>query len=284
MINVLSVDVEDWFHPSEAAAAVTEQSWPELQSRVVDSTRLLLETLESTRTLATFFVLGWVARRHPDLVAGIAAAGHELGCHSDKHKLIYDMAPEDFRADTRTAKQSIEDAAGTAVQSYRAPSYSITKRSLWALEILAEMGFSHDSSIYPVSHDRYGIPDAPRHAHVRRTPGGDIIEVPVAAARLSARRVAPVGGGAYFRIFPYRYTAAGIRRINDDDGKPACIYIHPWEFDPGQPRLSLGPAGRLRTYTGLSGMRRKLTRLLEDFRFSTIAQTYPTSSGLPISS
>jgi polysaccharide deacetylase family protein (PEP-CTERM system associated) len=216
-----------------------------------------------------------VAKQNPSLIRQIASRGHEIGCHSHLHRLVYDLSAGEFRDDTREACMWIEDACGQRPRAYRAPSYSITHRSLWALEILVELGFTHDSSVYPISHDRYGIPGFDRHAHVIQTPAGPIREVPVAAAELPGGRVAPVGGGAYLRLLPYRYTAAGIRRINEDDRKPACLYFHPWEIDPKQPRLTRSAISGLRTYAGLRGMAGKIERLVREFRFSTISSVYP---------
>jgi polysaccharide deacetylase family protein (PEP-CTERM system associated) len=277
MVNVLSVDVEEYFHPSEVQASVSRSQWSRLPARVESSTKLLLDLLAAHEVQATFFVLGWVAQRYPRLVRDIAAQGHEIACHSFEHQLVYNLTPDRFRSDTIAATTAIEDACGQTPKAYRAPSYSVTERSLWALEILAECGYTHDSSIYPVVHDRYGIPGFSRFAQPIQTPSGTIIEVPPSAVRLSASRVAPVGGGGYLRLLPYRYTAAGIRRINSADQQPACIYVHPWEFDPEQPRLASGAISRLRTYTGLRGMKSKLQRLLSDFRFSPLRTVCPSA-------
>ncbi len=225
---------------------------------------------------ATFFLVGWVAERHPGLVREIAAQGHELGCHSYWHRLVYSLTPAEFREDTLRARTAIEDASGHRPLVYRAPSYSITRESFWALEILAECGFTHDSSIYPVKHDRYGIPDFARHAQEIVTPAGMIVEVPVATVRLPGTGNVPVGGGAYMRLSAYRYTAAGIRRLNYRDEQPACVYVHTWEVDEAVPRLPLGLVGRLRTYTGIGGMRKKLARLLREFRFAPLRVVCPT--------
>jgi polysaccharide deacetylase family protein (PEP-CTERM system associated) len=230
--------------------------------------------LAQNQVQATFFVLGWVAERHPRCVRAITAAGHEIGCHSYAHQLVYDLTPAGFRRDTLRAIHSIEDACGVSPWIYRAPSYSITGKSLWALETLIECGFSHDSSIYPISHDRYGIPGFERHAHTIHTPSGPIHEIPAATVRISRNKIMPVGGGAYLRLLPYRYTSAGLRRLNRDEEKPACIYFHPWEIDPDQPKLASGTIARLRTYTGMKGMARKLNRLMSDFHFSTIGAVY----------
>jgi len=277
MVNVLSIDVEEYFHPSEVQTTVGRSRWSSLPSRVESSTKLLLDLLAAHQVKATFFVLGWIAERYPLLVRDIASQGHEIGCHSFEHQLIYDLTPNEFRSDTLAATKAIEDACGSTPKVYRAPSYSVTEESFWALEILVECGYTHDSSIYPIVHDRYGIPGFYRFAQPIHTPAGPIIEIPPATVRLSPTQVAPVGGGGYLRLLPYRYTAAGIRRINAEDEKPACIYIHPWELDPEQPQLASGVISRLRTYTGLRGMKSKLERLLSDFRFSTLGRVCPST-------
>lgn len=274
VINVLSVDVEDYFHPTEVQGLVQREDWITLPSRVEASTQRVLDLLARFDVRATFFIVGWVAERFPHLVRQIAGAGHELGCHSYAHQLVYDLTPLDFRRDTELCQAIIADACGILPRTYRAPSYSITSSSLWALDILAELGFTHDSSIVPISHDRYGIPGFKRHAHLLNTSSGPLYEVPVATALLPGGRIAPVGGGAYLRILPYRYTAAGLRRINQDEHQPACVYLHPWELDPEQPRLARGLIARTRTYTGLSGMERKLERLLSEFRFAPMCDVH----------
>jgi polysaccharide deacetylase family protein (PEP-CTERM system associated) len=272
MLNALSIDVEEYFHPAEVRAPVNQ--WASLPSRVEYEVENVLELLDKHSVRATFFVLGWVAEHHPRTVRQIAAAGHEIGCHSQLHRLIYDLSPKEFRKDTERACQAIEDAAGVTPKSYRAPCFSITAKSMWALEILVEMGFMYDSSIYPIVHDRYGIPGFGRHAQALETPSGSILEVPVATVVLSKRHVAPVGGGGYFRLLPYRYTAAGIRRVNEEEQKPVCIYFHPWELDPDQPRLAAGVVSRARTYRGLEGMPQKLERLLTEFSFASLGAVH----------
>ncbi|HLI83735.1 MAG TPA: XrtA system polysaccharide deacetylase [Bryobacteraceae bacterium] len=272
--NILTVDVEEYFHPAEVQAFTQESEWSLHPSRIAGQTETILELLERHGVKATFFVLGWVAEHQPRAVRMIRGAGHEIGCHSYAHRLIYALRPEEFRRDTERAVAAIEDACGVTPIAYRAPNYSITRDSLWALDILASCGFTHDSSIYPIAHDRYGIPGFDRHAGILLTPSGPILEVPAATAQLWRRAVTPVGGGAYLRLLPYCYTSAGIRRINAE-GKPACIYFHPWEIDPDQPRLARSRLARLRTYTGLGGMPGKLERLLRDFRFSSMQAVYP---------
>jgi polysaccharide deacetylase family protein (PEP-CTERM system associated) len=277
MINALTIDVEEYFHPSEVQRSLKMEDWPSLPSRVEEQTDRVLELLARHSTLATFFVVGWVADRHPRLLRRICAAGHEIGCHSYAHRLVYELTPEEFRQDTLRAVAAIQNAVGTTPRVYRAPSYSVTKQSLWALRILVECGFQCDSSIFPIVHDRYGIPGSQRQAHTLETPAGPILEIPIATAELSRGAVVPVGGGAYLRLLPYRYTAAGIRRINRCEQRPACIYFHPWEMDAKQPRLANGLVSRLRTYTGLGRMEKKIARLLTDFHFSTVASVHSST-------
>ncbi len=274
MLNAISIDVEEYFHPTEVQKTVGLDSWRDLPSRVEDQVLRILELLDEKHTKATFFVLGWVAEHHPRVARAIVAAGHEIACHSYAHQLVFSLTPKQFRADTRQAVAAIQDACGVSPKSYRAPSYSITGGTLWALDILVDEGFTQDSSIYPIFHDRYGIPGHVRHAHMIDTPSGPIQEIPIATAKLSRGRMSPVGGGAYLRLLPYRYTAAGIRRLNSEEGEPACIYFHPWEIDPQQPRLARGMISRMRTYTGLRGMYGKVSRLLSDFRFSSMQIAY----------
>jgi polysaccharide deacetylase family protein (PEP-CTERM system associated) len=282
MRNTISVDVEEYFHPSEVEKSVHADQWTFLPSLVEPQTRRVLEIFDRHGVKGTFFVLGWVAWRHPALVREIAARGHEIACHSFWHRLVYNLTPAEFREDTLRAVRAIEDACGITPRAYRAPSYSITERSMWALEILAECGFTHDSSIYPIKHDRYGIPGFGRHAQTLSTPSGLIVEVPIATVKLSGRAIAPVGGGAYLRLLPYRYTAAGLRRINHNEQQPACMYFHPWELDPGQPRLARGWVSRLRTYGGLRSMAGKLDRLLSDFEFTTLIAVYGAAESNPL--
>jgi polysaccharide deacetylase family protein (PEP-CTERM system associated) len=272
MKNAFSIDLEDYFHPTEVSSDVAD--WPRLTTRIEIGSNFLLDLLAEHHTRATFFVLGWVADNQPGLVKRIADAGHEIGCHSHYHKLVYSLTPSEFRQDTLQAMRAIEDACGQSPKLYRAPSYSIVSRSLWALEILAELGFTHDSSIYPIVHDRYGVPGFPRHAHPIPTPSGPILEVPIATVSLSNNHIAPIGGGAYLRLFPYRYTAAGIRQINRLEQQPACIYTHPWELDPDQPRITKGLISRIRTYGGLGSMQRKLRQMFHDFSFAALGDVF----------
>jgi polysaccharide deacetylase family protein (PEP-CTERM system associated) len=275
MLNALTVDVEEYFHATEVQNALGVKQWDVLPSRIEHQLWNTLQILDRNNVSATFLVLGWIAERYPKLVRAIASAGHEIGCHSYAHQLVYDLSPGEFRSDTLRAVHTIQDACGVTPRIYRAPSYSITRKSLWALEILAECGFTHDSSIFPITHDRYGIPGSDRRAHLVKTPSGPIFEVPVATVALADENVLPLGGGGYLRLLPYRYFSAGIRRANQRENLPACIYFHPWEIDPDQERLPLDLISRLRTYTGLSGMQKKIERLLDEFSFSTISAVYP---------
>jgi polysaccharide deacetylase family protein (PEP-CTERM system associated) len=274
MRNALTIDLEEYFHPTEVNAFVDPAEWSSLPSRIERQTHQILDILRARNTRATFFVLGWLAEHHPRLVRSIAEAGHEIACHSFAHQLVYRLSPAEFRRDTERAAAAIADAAGAAPRIYRAPSYSITRDSMWALDVLVESGFTHDSSIYPIAHDRYGIPGAPRHAHVIETGSGPIIEVPAATAKLANGHVIPIGGGGYLRLLPYCYTAAGIRRVNFIEQMPVCIYFHPWEIDAGVPRLATGMISRTRTYAGLRRMAGKLERLLSDFCFSDFSEVY----------
>jgi polysaccharide deacetylase family protein (PEP-CTERM system associated) len=275
MINALTIDVEEYFHPTEVQRSPSTDGWSTFPSRIMPEIDRVLELLDRHSVSATFFILGWVAEKSPQVVRKIVQAGHEIGCHSYAHQLVYLLTPEQFRDDTLRAVDAIENAGGVTPRVYRAPCYSITSRSLWALEILVECGFDRDSSIYPISHDRYGIPGFSRHPRVLNTPSGSILEIPVATTELTKGTIVPVGGGGYLRLLPYRYTAAGIRRTNRFENQPVCIYFHPWEIDPGQPRITCGLVSRLRTYTGLGTMETKLDRLLTDFQFSTIGNVYP---------
>ena len=269
--NVVSVDVEDYFH-AEAFSSVTNRSlWNSYTSRVEANTRRLLELLASLDVHGTFFVVGWVAERFPGLVREIAAGGHELGCHSYWHRLIYKLDPAEFREDTRRAKDVIEQIWGQAVNVYRAPTYSVIDRSVWALEILAELGFSSDSSIYPIHHDRYGMPDAPRAPFRFQTPSGPLTEFPLTTFRLAGHNL-PVGGGGYLRLLPKMYTRLGLNQVQKE-GLPVVIYIHPWEVDPEQPRLPVSLSTRLRHYTNLSRTFERLRSLLREGTYTSFRES-----------
>ncbi|HEY2036844.1 MAG TPA: XrtA system polysaccharide deacetylase [Steroidobacteraceae bacterium] len=268
IINALTVDVEDYFHVAALASSIAPESWPERESRVERNTEKLLALFAETGLRGTFYVLGWVADRSPGLVRRIAAAGHEIACHGYSHRLIYQQSPEEFRGETLRAKRLLEDTIGAAVLGYRAASFSITSRSLWALDVLIDAGFTYDSSIFPIRHDRYGIPGAAAEPGPVLAPSGRaIVEFPMSAARFFGMRI-PVSGGGYFRILPYWLTRAGLRQINRRAGTPFTFYLHPWEIDPGQPRVKVNALSRFRHYTNLDRCESRLRRLLGQFTFA----------------
>jgi polysaccharide deacetylase family protein (PEP-CTERM system associated) len=272
VLNALTFDVEDYFQVSALASAVDRAKWAEMPQRVVRNTHALYELLARTNTRATFFFLGWVVDRHPELVREAVAAGHEAACHGYSHQLIYNQTPQVFREETLRSKQLIEDQAQRPVLGYRAASYSITRKSLWALDILADAGFTYDSSIFPVRHDRYGIPDAPRAPHVLTAPGGKkLVEFPPSTTDIAGYRL-PVAGGGYFRIFPYAVTKWAVKRVNAE-GLPFNFYLHPWEIDPGQPRVpTRSRLSRFRHYTNLDVCMARLTDLIGRYRFGTMVE------------
>lgn len=264
------MDVEDYFHVAALAPSIPRDDWNSRESRVAANTRKLLAIFEQFGVRGTFFVLGWVAERYPHLVREIAAGGHEIACHGYSHRLVYEQPPEEFRAEALRSKKLLEDIAGCAVLGYRAASYSIVRKSLWALDILAELGFTYDSSIFPVRHDRYGIPDAPRVPHRMSTPNGSsIVEWPLATAKILGLSL-PVAGGGYFRLLPYWLSHWGLASINRRELQPFIFYLHPWEIDPGQPRVAASLLSRFRHYTNLEKCEARLKRLLDDFRFGTV--------------
>jgi polysaccharide deacetylase family protein (PEP-CTERM system associated) len=271
VLNALTVDVEDYFHVTAFEGRVTRREWDLYPSRVVANTQRLLRLLERHDVRATFFVLGWVGQRFPALVREIAVAGHEVGCHSYWHRQIYRMTPDEFREDCRLARDVLEDASGVPVTAYRAPSWSITRKSLWALPILAEEGFRSDSSIFPIYHDRYGIPEARAFPYRIESDGGPIWEFPPSVYRFVALNL-PVSGGGYFRVYPGRMTAYFIGEINRRFGQPFMFYVHPWELDPAQPRVPAPLRVRWRHYINLAATEAKLAWLLGRFRFGPMKE------------
>ncbi|HVB34937.1 MAG TPA: XrtA system polysaccharide deacetylase [Patescibacteria group bacterium] len=264
--DCLSVDVEDYFQVEAFRDQIPPETWPSYPSRVVENTHRVLHLLSRFESRATFFILGWVAERHPRLVREILAAGHEVGCHSYWHRCLWRLSPEEFREDTRRARCAIEDAGGQPVLGYRAPSFSIVERSLWALEILAEEGFIYDSSVFPVHHDVYGLPRAPRFPfRWAKRRGHLLFELPPATTRLFGLNL-PAAGGAYLRILPEWYTHWAVRRIRRE-GAGLAVYFHPWEIDPQQPRLRGRLRSRFRHYFHLDKMEGKLGRILRAGKF-----------------
>lgn len=266
--NALTIDVEEYFHATAFSSAVPPETWAKLPMRAGEATRRLLDILASREVRATFFVLGWVAERDPGLVRAIRKAGHEVASHGYGHRPIRGDGRKEFIEDTDRSKKLIEDLTGEPVKGYRATTFSIVRETLWALDVLAEMGFAYDSSIFPIRHDRYGIPDAPRFPH-RHSSG--LIEVPPGTARVLGQNV-PISGGGYFRLFPPSFTRWGIRRVNEREKMPVVFYVHPWEVDPGQPRLPAGRLTRIRHYRNLDRTEERLSDLLETFRFGTIGE------------
>lgn len=275
-INAMTVDVEDYFHVSALAEVIRRDDWHRMEYRAERSTQRLLELFARQDIRATFFVLGWVAQRSPELVQRIHAAGHEVACHGLSHELVYRQTPEVFRRETRDSKAMLEDLIGAPVLGYRAASYSITARSLWAIDILCELGFRYDSSIFPIAHDRYGIPGAStRPGLLRARSGASIVEFPLSTASLLGKRV-PVAGGGYFRLLPYWFTRWGLRSINERDGQPFIFYLHPWEIDAEQPRFNASWLSRFRHYTNLSVCEARLARLIGEFKFATVREVLST--------
>lgn len=268
--NALSIDLEEYFQVSNFEKLLDRESWGSLPSRVEASTHRLLDAFDATGNRATFFVLGWVAERHPALVAEIAKRGHEIAAHGYHHELVYEIGPERFRADLRRSCEVIEKASGCAPRGYRAPSYSVTEESLWALDILAEEGFSYDSSIFPIHHHRYGIPSFERRPVRLTLPGGGSIdEFPMTTLQLG-RLTIPMAGGAYLRFMPGAMFRWGFKRLVKA-GHPTVLYLHPWEIDPDQPRQDASLKVRVNHYHNLHRTEARMRRLLEAFEFAPLA-------------
>ncbi|HSE85778.1 MAG TPA: XrtA system polysaccharide deacetylase [Candidatus Binatia bacterium] len=271
-LNAMTVDVEDYFHVQAFAGVIARTDWERYPSRVERNTLRLLEMFACRQVRGTFFVLGWVAEKFPGLVQAIRKAGHRVGCHGYAHRLIYEGSEIDFRKDVRRARQTIEDVTGMSVTSFRAPSYSITSETLWAFEVLGEEGFQYDSSIFPVTHDNYGIPDAPRFPYTKRLKcGRQITEFPPSTLRILGSNI-PVAGGGYLRFFPYRLTAWAIHYLNKTERQPAMVYLHPWEIDPDQPRISASWLSRFRHYNNLDSTETKCQKLLDDFSWAPMEE------------
>jgi polysaccharide deacetylase family protein (PEP-CTERM system associated) len=281
MKSALTFDIEEYFHAEAFAGALRPEEWPHLESRVVASTESILDLLDRARVRATFFVLGWVAERHPALVREIASLGHEVACHGHGHRRINRLTRDEFAADVQRAKRLLEDVTGQAVLGYRAPTFSVVRETLWSLATLAEAGFRWDSSIFPIVHDRYGIPDAPRFPHRRQTTGGELVEFPPSTVELFGVRV-PVAGGGYFRLLPYAATRWAIRRITAGEKQPAMVYLHPWEFDSHPPHLPAGRVSRFRHLVNADKTGARLVRLIDEFEFAPAGEVLAASGLLPV--
>ncbi len=270
----ISVDLEDYFQVEVMAGVVSRRDWEAMPARVEANTERLLDIFAATRTRATFFVVGWIAQRYPRLIAQVAAAGHELGCHSYWHRPVFHLTEAEFRDDTRRAKAAVEDAAGVEAPGYRAPNFSLRLDLPWAWQVLAEAGFRYDSSLHPIRHPFYGAAGAPRQPF--RLDSG-MWEIPMATAACFGQRL-PVAGGGYWRLAPLAYSRWGLQRALCQGLRPVC-YLHPWELDPAQPRVRLPPASRFRHYVGLASLERKLRALLREFGSLPIRELYAAELG-----
>jgi len=272
IVNAFTIDVEDYFHVSAFEPYIDRDTWGNLPRRVTRNTNVILELLNERQVQATFFVLGWVAERHPELIRDIVQEGHEVASHGFSHVRIGRQTPEEFRTDVTDTKKLLEDIAGIAVSGFRAASFSVVRDTLWATAILREAGYKYSSSVYPVHHDLYGIPEAPRFAF--RHAGSGLLEVPITTLSFAGRNL-PFGGGGYFRLFPYPLSRWAFERINKIENRPAVFYCHPWEIDPEQPRQpGLRFKARFRHYHNLTRMKSRLARLLADFKWSRMDKVF----------
>jgi polysaccharide deacetylase family protein (PEP-CTERM system associated) len=271
--NAMTCDVEDYFQVSAFAPYISRDSWPSRECRVEANVERILALFEAHGVKATFFTLGWIAERYPQVVRAIVAGGHELASHGYGHQRAGDQGRAEFDNDIRSSKALLEDLGGVPVSGYRAPSFSIGHANLWALDVLREAGYRYSSSIYPIAHDHYGMPDAPRFAFYPNGPDG-LLEVPITTVRVGARNL-PAGGGGYFRLLPYALSRWMMARVNREDGQPALFYFHPWEIDPGQPRPEgLGAKARFRHYINIDRMERRLGQLARDFAWDRMDRIF----------
>ena len=275
MMNALTVDVEDYFQVSALAPHIARDSWDAQPCRIERNVQRLLAMFAQHDARATFFTLGWIAERYPQLVRDIVAGGHELASHGYGHERAIDQSRADFTQDVQRAKALLEDLGGKPVRGYRAPSFSIGHSNPWAFDVLLEAGYHYSSSVYPVQHDHYGMPDAPRFPYAVR-PG--LIEIPITTTRVMGRNL-PAGGGGYFRLAPYKLSRWALRRVNNIDQRPAIFYMHPWEIDPGQPRVAgTDMKTRFRHYVNLSRTEARLGHLLHDFKWGRVDEVFDLSA------
>jgi polysaccharide deacetylase family protein (PEP-CTERM system associated) len=273
IVNAMTCDVEDYFQVSAFAPYITRDSWPSRECRVEANMERILALFERRGVKATFFTLGWIAERYPQVVRAIVAGGHELASHGYGHLRASDQDRAEFDNDIKSSKALLEDIAGVAVTGYRAPSFSIGQRNLWALDALREAGYRYSSSIYPIAHDHYGMPEAPRFAFYPNGPDG-LLEVPITTVRLGSRNL-PAGGGGYFRLLPYALSRWLMQRVNQEDRQSALFYFHPWEIDPGQPRpAGLDAKSRFRHYVNIGRMERRLDQLARDFKWDRMDRVF----------
>ena len=271
--NILTIDIEEYFHSPAFNALFGMDRWPLLESRMVFEANKILGILDEFKVTATFFILGWIAERFPEIIKEIHARGHEIACHGYSHRFVYKLTPAEFRWEVEYTMELLNGLGGETVQGYRAPAFTITDDSLWALDILAEMGFKYDASIYPIYRPRYGIPSCERFMHRINAGDHSLVEIPASTITMFGRNW-PVAGGGYLRLFPYSFTRWAIRKINAE-GQPAVVYFHPEEVDPDQPRLKPDPKNRFTHYVGLGTTENKLRRLLQDFSFGPIRDFMP---------
>ncbi len=273
MMNAISFDIEEHFQVAAFDCAARRRHWNTQESRVEQNTQVILDVLEERGIKATMFVLGWVAERNKTLVKRIVDAGHELASHGYGHELVTVQNPQVFRDDVSRAKKILEDIGGKSVLGYRAPTFSITKETEWALPILVEEGYRYDSSIVPIVHDYYGIPGANPSIHTLETHSGPIVEVPPSTCKFAGLKI-PIAGGGYFRLFPYPLLKKLLRRV-EAQGHPLIMYLHPWELDPGQPRMRGSFISQFRHYLNLDKVHGRLSKLLQDFSFGPIRSLLP---------
>jgi len=272
-VNAMTVDVEEYFQVHALAPYYTRPNWEDCQSRVVENTKQILDLFQRHNTKATFFILGWVAERHPQLIRQISDEGHEVASHGMCHIRADEQSVDEFREDIRRSKALLQDASGQAVNGFRAASFSVGSENLWSFEVLAEEDYRYSSSINPVRHDHYGMPNAPRFPF-RPNGHSELVEIPISTLRAFNQNLA-CGGGGYFRLLPYAYSKFAIGRVNKADGWPFMFYFHPWEIDPNQPRPEgVNLKSRIRHYTNLAGMEARLERLLRDFSWSRVDDVY----------
>jgi len=270
--NAMTVDVEDYFQVSAFEPYVDKKTWDDLEHRVEKNTNRILDSLAEFDTKATFFTLGWVAERYPLLIKRIISEGHELACHGYEHIRVTEQSPEQFRADINRTKKILEDLGGKEIKGYRAASYSINSENLWAHDILAEEGFKYSSSVYPVKHDLYGIPDAPRFCY-KPIDGSDFLEIPITTIKIGQKNF-PCGGGGFFRFYPYLFSKWAFHHINSGN-QSAIFYCHPWEIDPDQPRQQgINLKTRFRHYLNLNKMEQRIHNLLTDFDWDTMENVF----------
>lgn len=279
VVNAMSVDVEEYFQVGAFETCIDRADWPSFESRVVYNTQIVLDLFAEHGIAATFFCLGWVAERHPDLLRAIVDAGHEVASHGYDHRRVFELTPQSFAADLARTKAILEDCTGRPVAGYRAPSFSIGENNRWALDVLADAGYAYSSSVYPIRHDHYGMPSAPRFAF--RHNDTAMIEIPLTTVKLAGRTV-PCAGGGYFRLLPYGLSRAMMQRVNERENAACIFYFHPWEVDADQPRQRQAPLkSRLRHYTNLARMQHKLARALRDFHWDRVDRVFLDTPAVP---